>query len=73
MLRVYRYRAWDETLGAWLIYPVKTTPERIAALGGIIVPDTDEYVDPSLLDDTGIYHMPRRTGSNANTERSAAA
>ncbi len=73
MLRVFRYRAWDEAFRAWVIYPVKATPERIAALGGTIVPGTDEYVHPSMLDDTGIYHMPRRTGTVNNGERSAAA
>jgi hypothetical protein len=62
MLRVYRYRAWDEMLSAWLIYPVKSTPERIAAMGGIVVPGTGEYIEPAKLDESGVYHMPRRTG-----------
>jgi len=69
-VRVYRYRAWDDVFGAWVIYPVKATPERIAALGGTVVPGTDEYVDVAMLDEAGIYHMPRRTGRRS--ERPAA-
>lgn len=62
MLLVFRFRAWDDILGAWVVFPVKSSPERVAAMGGTIIPGTGEYVDPAELDALGQYHRPRLTG-----------
>ncbi|HEY1721763.1 MAG TPA: hypothetical protein VGG27_10990 [Magnetospirillaceae bacterium] len=71
MLLVFRFRAWDESFGAWVVYPVKSTPERVAAMGGAIIPGTGEYVTADQLDELGQYHRPRLTGRES--ERLAPA
>jgi len=61
MLLVYRYRVWDKEFGAWVIFPEKMTADRIAKIGGTMIPRTGELIDPGLLDSSERYHMPRRT------------
>jgi len=61
MIPVYRFRAWDKEFRAWTIPPVKRTVDAVGRIGGTVLPGTEEYVDPALLDDRGEYQMPRRT------------
>ena len=61
MVLVHRFRALDRKYGVWMIRPIKMTAEAVEAAGGTVLPGTEEYVDPSQLDDRGQYHMPRRT------------
>lgn len=53
LVQVHSFRAWDSRAGDMVQPPQKSTAERIARIGGEIVPDTGEWVDPSAIDADG--------------------
>ena len=55
MVEVHHMKMWNGTNDKWEIPPSKQTAEDIAALGGLVVPDTAEEIDPSQLDEHGRY------------------
>ena len=55
MVTVHHMKVWNGTNDKWEIPPSKRTAEDIAALGGVIIPDTAEEVDSTELDGHGRY------------------
>jgi hypothetical protein len=50
MVTVYNFRVWDQTLGAYVVQPLKSPAERIKQIGGEIIEGTAEQVELSNLD-----------------------
>ena len=55
---VHNFTLWDLFAGQRIMLAYKCTPERIAELGGEVVPYTAEEVDESDLNDDGVYLPP---------------
>ena len=49
MVNVYSFRVWDQKGGVHFIPVRKSTAERIAILGGEIIPSTEEEVDEQTV------------------------
>ena len=55
MKQVHQFKVWNIYKDEWVVQPSKRTAERIAEIGGIIVPGTVEMVSETLLDAEGSY------------------
>ena len=55
MVQVYHMKKYNGTDDVWEFPPSKRTADDIAALGGVLIPETAEEVDPKDLDDHGRY------------------
>jgi hypothetical protein len=64
MATVYHFKIWDPATNEYIIGPLKSTPERIQQVGGVIMLDTAEEVAASALDEYGRYD-PRRRSSES--------
>jgi hypothetical protein len=53
--KVYFFKVWDATTDTYDMPAMKSTSERIARVGGAIIPETEEEIDASLLDEDGRY------------------
>src|SRR5262249_32434366 len=53
LVEVHSFKVWDHRAGALIQPPAKSTAERIARIGGNIIPGTAEWVSPSALDADG--------------------
>jgi hypothetical protein len=52
---VFHFRIWDFTKGEWIVQPLKSTAENIKEIGGEVIPESGEEIDPSELDEYGRY------------------
>ena len=55
MIKVYHYRLWDHRLGAFLVPPYKKPADGISDLGGVMLAETAESVEPTSLDNERRY------------------
>lgn len=55
MVAVYNFKIWDQGAGDYMLAPRKATGGFIEAVGGEIIPDTEEQIDPSKFDPEGRY------------------
>lgn len=53
---VHQFRVWDSARGEYVTQPVKSPADRIARIGGEIVPQTGEAVKRSELNSDGRYN-----------------
>jgi hypothetical protein len=53
LVEVHAFKVWDGRAGEMVRVPRKSTAERIAMIGGQIIPDTAEWVAPSAVDTEG--------------------
>jgi addiction module HigA family antidote len=58
-ITVYNFKVWDQIRGEHVITPMKSPADRIEQIGGEILSETAEDVDPSALDKHGRYNPPR--------------
>lgn len=54
-VKVYFFKVWDGTTDSFHMPERKSTAERIARVGGAILPETEEEVDVDQLDDEDWY------------------
>jgi hypothetical protein len=59
MVTVYHFQVWDQGKGRAFIPRRKSTPQRIKQIGGELIPDTAQEIDPSRLDKFGRYDPQR--------------
>jgi hypothetical protein len=52
---VHSFSVWDAGAGDYVVQPLKSPADRIARIGGEIVPDTAEVVKRTALDAHGRY------------------
>lgn len=52
---VYHFKIWNNRIGDWETPHAKRTAEDVAALNGLIIPDTMEMISDSELDSHGRY------------------
>jgi len=55
METVYNFSIYSIGIAAMVGQPQKCTEESIQRMGGVIIPDTAEVVDVSLIDGDGRY------------------
>ena len=55
MIVVHHMKVWNITNDKWEIPPSKRTAKEITAIGGVIIPETAEEIDPAQLDEHGRY------------------
>jgi hypothetical protein len=53
LVEVYAFKVWDSQAGDMVQPRGKSTAERIARIGGEIIPGTEEWVPPSTIDAEG--------------------
>ncbi len=53
---VHKFRVWDVTKDEYVEQPLKSPADRIARIGGEIIPGTGEAVERSALDEHGRYN-----------------
>jgi hypothetical protein len=55
MVTVHSCKLYDRASGEWVVQILKRTEQCINDLGGRIIADTAEQVDPSMIDAEGRY------------------
>jgi hypothetical protein len=55
MVKVYKFKVYDNLLGVMLVQPLMSQKERIELVAGTIILDTEREVDASELDDQGRF------------------
>jgi hypothetical protein len=72
-IEFYSFKVWDNMRGGMVKPRAKSTAQRIARIGGEIVPGTSEWVAPEALDQEGrvkeinpglqthVFNQPRNT------------
>ena len=55
MITVHAFKRWDPKLGKFLTPSRKATRRRIAEIGCLLIADTNEEIDESLLNEWGFY------------------
>jgi hypothetical protein len=53
LVEVHSFKVWDNHAGDTVQPPHKSTADRIARVGGDIVPGTSEWAEPSAIDADG--------------------
>ena len=53
LIQVHAFRVWDNRSGEMTQPPAKSTAERISLIGGEIIPESAEWVSPSLINAEG--------------------
>jgi hypothetical protein len=66
LIKVCSFKAWDAGANNMVQGPGKSTAERIARIGGEIVPGTDEWVEPSTIDADGRMCKPTTAQEGLN-------
>lgn len=61
-LTVFRFRYFDRARGAWIEAPDLATQKAIADVGGVVVPDSGEEVEPGLVSMSGLVIRGRALG-----------
>ena len=61
---VHSFSVWDAGSGDYVVQPLKSPADRIARIGGEIVPDTAEVVKRTTLDAHGRYKPPANEAAN---------
>jgi hypothetical protein len=57
-VEVHSFQAWDSMRGDMVQPSAKSTAERIARVGGQIVPGTSEWMSPEFIDEEGRVKEP---------------
>ena len=70
LIDVYAFKVWDAGAGEMVQPPRKSTKERIAKIGGEIIPNSGEWVEPSAIDADG--RMKEATSARTTKERKTA-
>jgi hypothetical protein len=55
MVKVYKFKMYDNLLGVMLVQSLMSQKERIELVAGTIILDTEREVDASELDDQGRF------------------
>jgi hypothetical protein len=55
MVTVHRCKLQDPASGEWVVQLLKRTEQSINDLGGVVIDETAEQVDPSMIDNQGRY------------------
>ena len=55
MVEVHHFKIRNNTKGDWEILPSKRTAKSISELQDLVIPETAEEVDPTLIDGQGRY------------------
>jgi hypothetical protein len=64
LVKVYQIKVWDQPSGRWIFEHGKFTKEALLEIPeALIVPDEDEEVEHSLLDENGRYLPQQRSQS----------
>jgi hypothetical protein len=69
LIEVHAFKAWDSNAGDMIQPRGKSTAERIAKIGGDIIPGSAEWLPPSAIDAEG--RMILRTAPPAKEQRTA--
>jgi len=55
MIRVYHFKLWDQQRHQYFVAPYKSPADLISHIGGVILTNTGESIDPSKLDSEQRY------------------
>jgi hypothetical protein len=66
MVKVYKFKVYDNLLGVMLVQPLMSQKERIELAAGTIIPDTEQEVDESELDDQGRFDPRKKRVADAS-------
>ena len=67
MVKVYHFKVYDGAADEMHIPPLKSQKGRIEMVGGSIIPDSEEEVDESELDNSGRFNQSKKKGNDAKT------
>jgi hypothetical protein len=66
MVKVYKFKVYDNLLGVMLVQPLMSQKERIELVAATIIPDTEREVDESELDDQGGFDPRKKRVADAS-------
>ena len=72
VIRVYQFKLWDQQRQEYFVAPYKSPADLISQIGGVILTNTGESVEPSKLDNEQRYD-PGRDASQLVVDAAIAA